>query len=82
MRDAFDEGSQVAGRMVSALQLGAGPGIENVVAVRTAVVGNPAFPVPAAFTKALLVAATGGSAGLRVGQTSSVFGNNESRCVG
>ena len=45
--------------MVGAFQLGAGPGVENVVTVWTAVVGNPAFPVPAAPAKAVLVAATG-----------------------
>ena len=44
---------------MSALQLGAGPGVENVVAVWTAVVGNPAFVVPAALAKAILLAAMG-----------------------
>ena len=43
--------------MVGALQLGAGPGVENVVAARTAVVGNPALLVFAALAKAILVAA-------------------------
>jgi len=57
--DLHDDAPQSTRRMVGPLKGSAGPGVEDVVAVWTAVVGNPAFRVPAARAKAILLAATG-----------------------
>jgi hypothetical protein len=53
------EKPQFAGPMMSALQIGAGPSVENVAAARTAVVGDLTLRVPAADAKAVFPAATG-----------------------